>query len=222
MERIAAKYRNVIIDNAQAFFAPPISGCMNVYSARKFVGVPDGAYVIGQNADEYLKEYKQGYSSDTSVFLLQRIEYGCEGKTYSNRMLNEKRIDNEDIKHMSKLTHALLDSMDYKNNIAKRKTNFQAVRDMLDKVNNIDIGRYTDENVIPMVYPLLIEDENLLDRLIENRHFQGHWWSYILDEMQDDTFEYYVSKYIIPITIDQRYTVRDIERICALVSMEGE
>ena len=42
MEYLSKKYKNVIIDNSQAFFAMPVRNCMNVYSARKFVGVPDG------------------------------------------------------------------------------------------------------------------------------------------------------------------------------------
>ena len=101
MKSLAKRYDNVIIDNSQAFFCKPVEGCMNVYSARKFIGVPDGAYVIGENAEQYVDEYEKGYSSDTSLFLLQRIEYGCEGKTYESRMINEHRIDSEDIKQMS-------------------------------------------------------------------------------------------------------------------------
>lgn len=53
------------------------------------------------------------FSSDTANFLLQRIEYGCEGKTYESRMVNEHRIDREDIKLMSKLTRTILDGTDY-------------------------------------------------------------------------------------------------------------
>ena len=39
------KYKNIIFDNTQAFFARPVleSGIYNVYSPRKFVGVSDGA-----------------------------------------------------------------------------------------------------------------------------------------------------------------------------------
>ena len=95
---------------------------MNVYSARKFVGVPDGAYVIGENAEKYADEYEKCCSSDTSLFLLQRIEYGCEGKTYQSRMINEHRIDSEDIMRMSALTRAILDGTDYDEIISKRKS----------------------------------------------------------------------------------------------------
>jgi len=43
MRILAVGYPNVIIDNCQAFFCPPVPDALNVYSARKFVGVADGA-----------------------------------------------------------------------------------------------------------------------------------------------------------------------------------
>jgi hypothetical protein len=64
-----------------------------------------------------------------------------------------------------------------------------------------------------MVYPLIVEDDGLLGRLLEKKHFQGHWWSYLLDEMPEDTVEYWISRYIIPITIDQRYGFDELEYI---------
>lgn len=217
MMTMVRKYKNVIIDNSQAFFSRPIKGCMNVYSARKFVGVPDGAYVIGKGANKYTDEYEQGYSSDTSLFLLQRIEYGCEGKTYNNRMLNEKRIDKEDIKRMSALTRYILDGTDYERIINIRRSNFAYARSLFDNINKINIGEYSDTNVVPMVYPLLIEDEGIMKKLIDHKHFQGHWWSYLLNEVDSDSFEYYVSKYIIPITIDQRYGKEDLDDISQVI-----
>lgn len=211
MSRISKKYKNVIIDNSQAFFAKPAKNCMNVYSARKFIGVPDGAYVVGENVNRF--EYEQGFSSDTAVFLLQRIEYGCEGKTYESRMKNEHRIDKEDIKRMSMLTRAILDGTNYDEIVNKRRRNFRIARDLFDGINKLNVGNFCDDDCVPMVYPLVIEDEELMDVLLKKKHFQGHWWSYLLDEVEEDSFEYYISKYVIPITIDQRYEKCDIEDI---------
>lgn len=220
MKRIAKRYKNVVIDNAQAFFAPPVSDCMNVYSARKFVGVPDGAYVVGKNAGIFMDEYEQGYSSDTASFLLERIEYGCEGKTYQNRMKNEQRLDEEDILKMSPLTHRILDGTDYDFIRKKRKENFNYARKLFDKINQISVKDFIDKDVVPMVYPLVTEKPELMEHLLKNKHFQGHWWSYLLDELDKNTFECYLSKYIVPITIDQRYDQKDIEHIYALVCEE--
>lgn len=217
MAVLASKYKNVIIDNSQAFFSKPILGCMNIYSARKFIGVPDGAYVIGEGAANFMSKYKQGYSSDTSLFLLQRIEYGCEGKAYSSRTLNENRINKEDIMKMSKLTHTILDGTDYEFIINKRQENFRYAVELFETVNLMNPLIYFSEGCIPMVYPLVVEDDELIERLQMAKHFQGHWWSYLCKELQTDKFEYWLSRYIIPITIDQRYSKKDIERLRGLI-----
>ena len=217
MKSLAKRYDNVIIDNSQAFFCKPVEGCMNVYSARKFVGVSDGAYAIGENAERYVDEYEKGYSSDTSLFLLQRIEYGCEGKTYESRMINEHRIDSEDIKQMSDLTRTILDGTDYEYIKTKRKENFKTACKLFEDVNCIHPTMYADDDVVPMAYPLLVEDDDLLGKLLENKHFQGHWWSYLLDEVEKDSFEYWMSRYVIPVTIDQRYGEEELRYIRGLI-----
>ncbi len=217
MQELAKPYRHVIIDNCQAFFCEPIPNCLNVYSGRKFVGVPDGAYVIGQNVQRYTEEYPQGYSSDTSLFLLQRIEYGCEGKGYASRQINEHRIDTEDCMRMSGLTRTILDGTDYEYIICKRRENFEIAKELFDSFNCIKADQYYDVETVPMVYPLVIEDDTLLDRLQIAKHFQGHWWSYLLNLMPEDSFEYWISNYVIPITIDQRYGREELEYLQKVV-----
>ena len=214
IKNIADKYKNVIIDNSQAFFSKPLENCLNVCSARKFFGVPDGAYVVGKPYLYSDDMYEDDHSSDTSLFLMQRIEYGCEGKAYASRTLNEERIDNSDIKNMSKFTRYLLDGIDYENVKKKRIENFNVVRSMLKEKNILDIDKYFDKNCVPMVYPFMIENENLLDYLLENKHFQGNWWRYILDITSKNSMEYRLSKYMIPLTIDQRYTAEDVKILC--------
>lgn len=201
----AGKYNNVIIDDAQAFFALPISGCINVYSPRKFNGVPDGAYVIGDNVGRFCEEYPQDHSSDTAVFLLMRSEYGCAGKSYEQRKHNEERINTSDVRVMSVLTQKLLDSLDYENNIQKRKENFQYARELFDTINCLQIDEIVDDTCIPMVYPLVVEKEEVIDYFHQNHVFQGHWWEYIVEETTEDMIENYLSRFIVPITIDQRY-----------------
>ncbi len=212
MMNLAKNFKNVVIDNSQAFFCEPIENCMNVYSTRKFFGVPDGAYVVGKDAKNGEENYKQDFSSDTSLFLLQRIEYGCEGISYESRMQNEKRIDDSDIKRMSKLTHTILDGADYDYIAGKRKENFETASMLFNDINKIDAKKYFDFNCIPMVYPLVVENDGLLKTLLDEKIFQGHWWSYLLNEVDSDSFEYWISRYVIPITIDQRYGREELQK----------
>ena len=211
MACIAKYYKHVIIDNCQAFFCKPLTDAYNVYSARKFMGVADGAYVVGKGAEKYVGEYQQSYSSGTAAFLLKRIEYGCEGKGYDARILNEERVDAEDIMKMSALTRAMLDGADYDRIRRKRRENFDIACKLFGDINVLNPTLYYDGDAVPMVYPLVVEDEWLLQRYLNAKHFQGHWWKYLTRELPEDAFEHWLSRYIIPITIDQRYGREELE-----------
>lgn len=217
MRILSVSYSHVIVDNCQAFFCKPLSNALSVYSCRKFVGVPDGAYVVGKDAHKFMDDYPQCYSSDTAAFLLKRIEYGCEGEGYKARCINENRIDAEDEMKMSKLTRVILDGTDYDYIKMKRRENFAIANELFSEVNQIDPTRFYDMDTIPMVYPLVIEDDNLLSKLQEAKHFQGHWWSYICKEHPVDSFEHWISRYMIPITIDQRYGREELEYLANII-----
>lgn len=210
VETIAKKFPNPIIDNSQAFFCQPIKGAYNVYSCRKFIGVPDGAYVIGDGAATKVEGYRRCYSSSTSQFLLERIEFGCDDTAYLHKRMNDARLDREDVMLMSKLTYAILDGTDYEYIIRKRRENFVTAIGLFGEINKL---HFNVNNAVPMVYPLLIEDDSVIERLKRAGHYQGHWWEYLFDEMSKDSVEYRLSKYIIPITIDQRYGRKELEYI---------
>jgi hypothetical protein len=205
------------VDCAQAFFCLPVEGAQMVYSCRKFVGVPDGAYVVGKDAHKYVNEYPQCYSSDTAAFLLTRIEYGCEGKGYEARGLNEDRIDHEDCMKMSKLTRMLMDAEDYNYNIRKRKENFAYMHELVGDINLIDPTMYMDNETVPMVYPLVVEDDEVLKRLLASKHFQGRWWGYITQEQPVGSFEHWIASNIIPLTIDQRYGQEEMDYLARVI-----
>lgn len=204
LSKILEKYDNVIVDNCPSFFSEPIEGSYSVYSTRKFFGVPDGCYVIGKDAGKFTDEYPQDYSSETSAFLLKRHEVGCNA-SYAERMKNEERIDNSDILNMSGLTRTLLRSIDYESIKSKRHENFRFAYEMYSKINLIDPEIHIGENSSPMVYPLVIEDAKLVDRLREKQIYTGRWWKQVLNEVPEYSFEAWMSKYMVPVPIDQRY-----------------
>jgi hypothetical protein len=212
MESMASGYSNVIIDNSAAFFSRPLNRCYNVYSPRKFFGVPDGCYVIGDDAEAGSLEYEQDFSSSTSSFLLKRIEYGTNA-SYSERMLNEQRIDNSGILRMSELTKALLNSIDYHYVSTKRRENFFIAHDLLHRINKTDPGEFLDEECVPMVYPLVIEDAGLDEKLRNNKIYTGRWWNQVMREVNESRFEYWLSRYMLPLPIDQRYDKNVLEVI---------
>lgn len=61
--KLAGRFGNrLIVDNAQAFYAKPIQGIDTFYSARKFFGVADGAYLYTDKLLE--EEFPQDESFD--------------------------------------------------------------------------------------------------------------------------------------------------------------
>ena len=221
---LSDQFNRVIIDNSAAFYSKPIGKAFNVYSPRKFFGVPDGCYVIGENAENYLNQYIQDYSSGTSSFLLNRIELSLN-ETYKERMINEKRIDESDILRMSKLSTALLGNIDYSEIKDKRRKNFDFAHELFGKINKIDPFQFIDEQCNPLVYPLVIEDASMNEKLKANKIFTGRWWNHVLMEVHDNTYEAWLSKYMIPVPIDQRYYKDDLQYIyntITRISNDGE
>ena len=217
MVELAQLTKHPIIDNCQAFFCSPVEGALNVYSCRKFIGVPDGAYVVGKDACFYMDEYPQCYSSDTAVFLLMRIEYGCEGKGYEARSVNEERIEHESVMKMSKLTRTILDGTDYNEIRRIRRENFAYIHEQLKDINLIDPLQYYDDETIPMVYPFVVEEDGCIQCLFAAKHFQGRWWGYVPKEHPVDSFEYWIASNIIPLTIDQRYGKEEMDYLSSVI-----
>lgn len=212
LRELAKKYSKVIIDNGPAFYNPPIEGCYNVYSARKFFGVPDGCYVIGKEANLLTERYLQDYSSETSLFLFQRHEIGCSA-SYKERMKNEERIDNSDILRMSPLTKSLLGGINYQRIRNIRRRNFEYAHNQYKEMNLLDVSQHYDDSCVPMFYPLVIKEASMVEELNKRQIFTGRRWNSVLKEVALDSFEGWLSRYMIPLPIDQRYGQKTLDYV---------
>jgi hypothetical protein len=209
LKKSSGQLKNIIIDNSPAFYSNPLNGCFNIYSPRKFFGVPDGCYVIGEGAEKFTDEYDQDYSSETSLFLMKRIEFGSSA-IYDERMKNEERISKADILKMSILTESLLNSIDYSNIKKKRQQNFHFVHNLYKGINLVDPFRFMDTECVPMIYPLVVKDPDLVEKLKEKKIYTGRWWKHVVAEVPENSFEARLSKFMVPIPIDQRYGKKEL------------
>jgi len=210
-KQIFENYSNVLFDNTQGFFTEPMHGAYNAYSCRKFFGVADGAYLV---ADDLVNlDLPTDESSETAGFLLKAIEYGPNA-AYADSKANEERINAAGMKYMSKLTETLMNNIDQEAVDNRRKNNFTTVHQMLGEKNSI---QPIVENGAPMVYPFLIENDLLREKLIENQIFVPTWWRWILESPDTNDFEKKLAKYLIPLPISQHYTIGDMMQICNIV-----
>lgn len=207
------QYKHIIFDNTQAFFEEPVEGeyIYNVYSCRKFFGVCDGAYLVGPNIK---KENLEPYKPEYARYMLDSITYGTN-EIYKMSLKNEELLEERKILGMSKLSHKILEGIDYNNIKKRRRNNFQYVHKQLASSNELSIN--LEEGCVPMVYPYLIENEKLRAKLLESQIYVPQWWKYILKEEGANDFERYLCRYLIPLPIDQRYNIREMECILDVV-----
>lgn len=201
------------IDNTQSFFSYPKEDMHTIYSARKFFGVPDGAYLYTDESIDNELEYELGY--DKSEHLIKRIDVGAS-KAYSSFKNISRYHRGQPIRKMSKLSQKMLGSIDYRQVIEKRLQNFKYLHSLLQELNEINIDNKKIK--CPMVYPFLNNNmPELRDYLIKNRVYVAQYWSEVLDLVSKDSVEYNLAFNLIPIPIDQRYDLEDMKHIFKII-----
>ena len=213
VKRLSTSIKNLVIDNAQAFYAAPIKNVDTFYSCRKFFGVPDGAYL--HTSHEIGLNLQMDYSTSRFSHLIKSIDYGIES-AYSDYLKNNEVLCNSDIKKMSLLTSQLLAAIDYDYCAKMRRNNFNYLHKYLEKINLLDINFVYDE--VPMVYPLLLADSTIKEQLIRNKIFVATYWPNVFDWADPDSYEYFLSKNLITLPIDHRYTLTDMRRILTVLN----
>lgn len=205
VQRLSGLYKNLIIDNSQAFFSKPLPGVDTFYSCRKFFGVPDGAYL------QISKKSSQNFHVDTSFnrfsHLIKSTDLGTEAG-YSDYLLNNKDLENNRIKSMSHLTHQLLCSIDYKECARIRKRNFNFLHDHLKNCNLYKFSSNGSNS--PMVYPFLSNDRQLKLHLIQKKIYVPTYWPNVFEWTNSRMYENYLARCMVPLPIDHRYNLQDM------------
>lgn len=197
---------SIIVDNAQAYFQEPIPGVDTLYTCRKFFGVADGAILY---TDKYIEVENQDESFNRMNFLLGRYERSAS-QFYQEYVDNNHFFRNEPIKRMSKLTENLLHGIDYEVVMKKRTQNFAYLHEKLHSLNKLNLS-------VPygaFMYPLYIENGAEVRKELQTRKiFIPTLWPAVFNLCEENEYEYDMAKNILPIPVDQRYGMRDMEYI---------
>ncbi|MDB5021631.1 MAG: hypothetical protein JWQ28_2758 [Pedobacter sp.] len=212
VKQLAQSTQNLIIDNAQAFYAEPISGIDTFYSCRKFFGVPDGAYLYTSSKKRLQIDVDS--STDRFSHLIKAVDQNTEAG-YEEFVRNDASLNDNEILEMSPITEKLLAGIDYEQCAEIRKRNFAYLHAQLSEFNEMKFD-YTLEDV-PMVYPFLINRTDLKEQLIRQRIFVATYWPNVFDWTPPGSTEYYLSEHIIPLPIDHRYQLEDMQYIINII-----
>lgn len=205
IKELSEKYKRIILDQAQAYFEPAIKEIDTIYTCRKFLGVPDGAFLYTNKRIE--KEFPIDKSYKKMEFLLGRFE-NTASEFYEEYVNNNKKFEKEPVKLMSKLTRNLLCGIDYQEIKEKRTRNYNFLFKSLKEMNRLKLRKVEGA----FAYPLLVENgPKIRKKLLENKIYIPILWPNVLVDMQEEELEYKLANNILPVPCDQRYDTTDME-----------
>ncbi len=210
-ELAAALGDGLVVDNTQAFFAREIPGAWAFNSARKFFGVPDGAYLYPPRrmaapapADSHL----------SVEHLIARLggdpEAGYRGFREHEVLLSDAQPG------MSRLAARILAAVDYRRVAETRRRNYALLHARLGSENRLEAD--LDAVHVPMCYPFLPRGRLEREVLIARRIFVPRFWQSVLDRPGDDfAWERQLAARLLPLPVDQRYGEEDMEHVARTV-----
>ncbi|MFJ2988287.1 hypothetical protein ACIPF8_10495 [Collimonas sp. NPDC087041] len=207
----------VVIDNAQAFFAKPEECLATLYSPRKFVGVPDGGYLITRQAIATPDQIDHG-SLQRSSHLLKRIDMDAEAG-YADYAAAEESLKLQEPRVMSKLTQRVLESLDYAEVGARRIANFSYLHDRLGSSN---ARRFEfDNGDVPLCYPYVGAPIGLRAKLAAHRIYTPCYWPEVANSELVPEFERQIASNTLFLPCDQRLSNVQLDRIAEQVLDHG-
>jgi len=211
IKELKNKYDRIIVDNAQAYFEMPLPNVDTLYTCRKFFGVADGAFLYtNATLDE---ELPTDESFERMHFLLGRFERTAS-EFYSENVANNHLFADEPIKKMSKLTDNLLHAIDYEFVKKCRTENFAKYDEKLNKINQLKLKKVEGA----FAYPLLVENgAEIRKKLQQQKIYIPTLWPNVLNETDKNSLEYKFTENILPLPVDQRYGINEVEYLLSLL-----
>lgn len=204
------RYGNIVVDNAQAFFARPVKGIDTLYSCRKFFGVPDGGYAYTDV--EFQEKIPVDVSMDRMKHVLGRFEGDSASDYYDYFNDNDESFKEIELRYMSKLTHNILGAIDYQEAKRRREENFLFLSNVLGDSNSLKLKCPPG----PYAYPFYVQNGMPIKKSLAKRKiYVATLWPNVLDTGLD--IEIDLTENILPLPCDQRYSVEDMQRVANAV-----
>lgn len=204
----------IVLDMAHDFyFTPDLDTKLlyYVYSARKFFGVPDGAYVVGKGLPDSDMTLSSSYKY--ADYLLNAYENGTN-VAYAEKKQADEIISNS-YESMSKLSLGLLKNVNYDRVRRIRENNYSVYLDLLEEFNELKLPPRT----CPYMFPLLISRFGRIIklRLVQEKIYVPTLWNgkNLIEKGND--FELSMMNDCVFLPVDQRYEREDLEFIVSKI-----
>jgi hypothetical protein len=197
----------VVIDNAHAFFRREATTTWSFNSARKFFGVPDGAYLCGPLSG--IERNLPPFEPETDYLLLETSDRALE------QFRRHEAMFDDEPRAISDFAASVMNRIDYARVAARRRANFLALDERLGDVNRLRLMLSPDD--VPLYYPFLAPIV-LRDELIRRRVFVPLLWPEILTRSGGSfAWERELAARLCPLPVDQRYDAEAMREVAVRV-----
>jgi hypothetical protein len=198
----AALGSRAIVDDTQAFFRRGRGTGWSFNSARKFFGVPDGAYVYGPRAGEVRPA---GPNDEAPAAHLSSRLMGDQELAYQQYVAAEACVS-ADVRLPSRAAARVLENIPYEEVRTARRRNFAQLHERLAGVNALAIDLTLDADAAPFCYPFLPSRPSLHRALWQRQIFVPRLWPEVATRPGGSfTWERDLAARLLPLPIDHRY-----------------
>jgi hypothetical protein len=188
-----------------------------LYSPRKLFGVPDGGILVGVrdtvappthiDDDPYLVE----------LFwpVLWRFEDEDNNQAWYPAYRQAESRMSVTTRPMSRLSAAILSSLDADEIAARRRQNFARLAESLS-----DLGPFADTKLswVPLGFPIRVpERDRVVQHLASARMFCARHWAELPSDPDRFRFEHQLARQILTLPCDHRYGSADMDRLVRAV-----
>lgn len=194
----------LIIDDTHAFFHGAHGGHWSFTSARKYFGVPDGAFLFAPHAITLQPPRFTGVSMDHSILR----SLGFQQRAFEAYQLYENSLTCN-VNGISVVSEGLLKGIDLAETMRRRTTNYAFLSEQIGHLNRISIERV--DNDVPYCYPFLPEVAMDRSKFYEQGFFVPRLWpDASLRNIEGFEWEKRLGTDLLPLPIDHRYTPEDL------------
>ncbi len=207
------------LDHAQAFFFKPVDPrAFHFNSARKFFGVPDGAYLyVPSEKSSFIPEEIPRHTAYSLDHLFLRLQ-GETQAGYPFFLDNEARCGGA-VARMSTLSEAALSHLNYDDAAQRRRTNYACLHAALNDRNHLPAHLLVlSEQAVPLCYPFLPGAPMDRPYFWDRKLYIPTFWKECLDRAEGFAWEKKLTSDLLPLPIDHRYTEADMERIVSVIT----
>lgn len=221
IKRICEDKKIQFIEDGIHSFTNKIDEHLITYNSyRKCVFLPDGALLYGISEKNKVKIYKsfkhflfifcRSVAGIIKNFQFLKFIYWPLFLLSENKLIYYKRPG-----QMSRFSKFLLKKVDFNKVILRRRENFLYLLKNIKNPSILPIYNTLPKNVCPFGFPIIVKKrEDLKKILVKNRIYPAVHWKFPEDISKEEFEESYeLSNKIMTLPIDQRYTLKDMERI---------